>query len=88
MSDSKVLTTMQIPPVQQQTQTLNFEIKKLNSAHEILETLKKQCVAFQSFSELQQACFQVFYSFLNFAWVRIHFIFIRIRTKLKQLIKH
>ena len=88
MSDSKVLPAVQIPPVQQQTQTLNFEIKKLNSAHEILETIKKQCVAFQSFSELQQACFQVFSCLLYFAWGITFLILIRIRTKLKQSIKH
>lgn len=88
MSDSKVPTAKQIVPVQQQSQTLNFEIKKLNSAHEILETIKKQCVAFQSFSELQQACFEVFSCLINFTWGIPFLILLRIRTNLRQSIKH
>jgi len=69
MSDSSALHTMQTNPAHQHLESLNFEIKKLNTAHDILETLKKQCIAFQSFPDLQTECFKVFFCFFQFIYV-------------------
>lgn len=63
MSDSSVVKLNQTNGVHQHFHSGNFETKNMNSLQDILETIKKHCIQFQSFSDLKRILCQVFFEF-------------------------
>ena len=74
MSNSPLPNASLPSPLPQQSLSLTFKPKNSNSIEEILETLKSQCISFDSFKDLKNSLFyQVFTRLLLIFFKKIAF---------------
>ena len=69
MSDSNAQSRIHANLSQKSLQSITFQTKNTNTLQDILQTLKSQCLQFQSFQDLQKHCFQVNMLYFNHFYI-------------------